>query len=54
MKPEQQPQAQAKRCEDTMQELDEALRVLHGQIFKIEKMIRTVLQQVKTIELSIP
>jgi len=38
MKPEQQPQAHAKRCEDTMQERDEALRVLHGQICKIEKM----------------
>jgi hypothetical protein len=54
MKPEQQPQAQAKRCEDTMQELDEALRVLNWQIFKIEKMIRTALQQVNTRALSIP
>jgi len=52
MNPEQQPQAHAKQCEDTIQELDEALRALNWQICRIEKMIRTALQQVDTVDLS--
>jgi uncharacterized protein YukE len=54
MNPEHQPQAQAKRCEDKIQELDEALHSLNWQISKIEKIVRTALEQVTTVDLSTP
>jgi hypothetical protein len=54
MNPEQERQAQAKRDEDSIRALDEDLRFLHWQISKLEKMIRTVLDQAKTIHLSTP
>jgi hypothetical protein len=49
MNPEQERQAQAQRVEDRMQELDKDLRFLSLQISKIEKMIRTALEQVKIV-----
>src|SRR5262245_32964092 len=54
MNPEQERQAQAKRDEDRMRALDEDLRFLHWQISKLEKMIRTVLDQAKMIHVSTP
>jgi asparagine synthetase B (glutamine-hydrolysing) len=54
MNPEQERQAQAQRVEDRMQELDKDLRFLSLQISKIEKMIRTALEQVKIVNLSAP
>jgi len=54
MNPEQERQAQAKRDEDSMRALDEDLLFLHWQISKLEKMIRTVLDQAKMIHLSTP
>ena len=54
MNPEQERQAQAQRVEDRMQELDKELRFLSLQISKIEKMIRTALEQVKIVNLSAP
>ena len=53
MNPEQQPQSQAKPCEDTMQELDEALRALNSHIAKLEKRIRIAMEQVNAVDLSI-
>jgi phage shock protein A len=53
MNPEQQPQSQAKPCEDTMQELDEALRALKCQITQLEKRIRIAMEQMSTVYLSI-
>jgi hypothetical protein len=52
MNTENQSQMQAKRCEDKIQELDEALRFLDGQISKIETMIHRALEQANTIDLS--
>jgi hypothetical protein len=54
MNPEQERQVQAKRDEDSIRELDEDLLFLHWQISKLEKMIRTVLDQAKIIHLSTP
>jgi hypothetical protein len=54
MNPEQERQAQAQRIEDRIQELDKDLRFLSLQISKIEKMIRTALEQVKIVNLSAP
>ena len=54
MNPEQERQAHAQRVEDRMQELDKDLRFLSLQISKIEKMIRTALEQVKIVNLSAP
>ena len=54
MNPEQERQAQAQRVEDRIQELDKDLRFLSLQISKIEKMIRTALEQVKIVNLSAP
>ena len=54
MHPEQERQAQAQRVEDRIQELDKDLRFLSLQISKIEKMIRTALEQVKIVNLSAP
>jgi hypothetical protein len=54
MNPEQERQAQAKRDEDSMRALDEDLLFLHWQIAKLEKRIRTVLDQVKMIHVSTP
>jgi chromosome segregation ATPase len=54
MNPEQQPQARAKPCEDTMQELDAALRALNSQIAKLEKRIRIAMEQVNTVDVSTP
>ena len=52
MNPEQQPQA--KRDEDRIQELDEALHLLSQQIATIEVRLQTALAQVKMIHLSTP
>ena len=52
MKSAQERHAQAQRVEDKIQELDKDLRFLHWEISKIEKMIRTALQQVKVVNLS--
>jgi len=54
MNSEQQPQAQAKRDEDRIRQLDEDLRYLNWQMFKIEKMVRTALEQMNTVDLSTP
>ena len=54
MNPAQQPQARAKPCEDTMQELDAALRALQCHIAKLEKRIRIAMEQVNTVNSSIP
>jgi len=54
MNPEQERQAQAQRVEDRIQELDKDLCFLSLQISKIEKMIRTALEQVKIVNLSAP
>jgi len=54
MNPEQERQAQAQRDDDRIRDLDEDLRLLHWQISKLEKMIRTVLDQAKMIHLSTP
>ncbi len=52
MHPEQQRQAQAKRDEDSIRELDEDPRSLHWWISKLETMIRRALEQVNTVDLS--
>jgi hypothetical protein len=52
MHTENQPQMQAKRCEDKIQELDEILHSLNGQLSKIETMIHSALEQMNTIEVS--
>ena len=54
MDPEQERQAQPQRVEDKIQELNKDLRFLSLQISKIEKMIRTALEQVKIVNLSAP
>jgi len=54
MNPEQERQAQAKRIEDRIQELDKDLRYLNWQIAKLEKMVRSALEQVNMVDLSIP
>jgi hypothetical protein len=54
MNPEQERQAQAKRDEDSIRAPDEDLLFLNWQISKLEKMIRTVLDQAKIIHLSTP
>jgi hypothetical protein len=52
MHPEQ--QAQAKRDEDRIRELDEALHFLNQQLSLIEARLQTALEQVKIINLSTP
>jgi len=54
MNPEQERQAQKQRVDDKIQELDKDLRFLGLQISKIEKIIRTALEQVKIVNLSAP
>jgi hypothetical protein len=54
MNPEQERQAQAKRDEDRMRARDEDRRFLNWQLSKLEKMIRTVLDQAKIIHVSTP
>jgi hypothetical protein len=54
MNPDQQRQAQTKRAEDTIRQLDEDLRYLHWQISKMEVQIRRALERVHTVELSTP
>jgi hypothetical protein len=54
MNPEQQPQAQATRDEDSIRRLDESLRFLHWQISKLERMVRRALEQANTVDLSPP
>jgi hypothetical protein len=54
MNPEQERQAQAKRAEDRIRELDEDLRYLNWQMFKLEKRVRTALEQVNMVDLSTP
>ena len=51
MNPEQERQAQAKRDEHTVEELDKDLRFLNWQISQLEIMIRRALEQVNTINL---
>ena len=54
MNPEQERQAQAKRDEDRIRELDEELRFLNWQLCQLETMIRTALERVKIVNLSTP
>jgi hypothetical protein len=54
MNPEQHPHAQAERDEDKIRQLDQDLRFLNWQISKLEKMVRTALEQMKTVDLSPP
>ena len=52
MNPEQERQAEAKRVEDSLQELDESLRFLNWQISKLERMVRRALEQVDMVDFS--
>jgi hypothetical protein len=52
MNPEQERQAQAKRVEDSIHELDKDLRYLNWQIAKLEKMVRRALEQVDMVDFS--
>jgi hypothetical protein len=52
MHPEQERQAQAKRAEDSIQQCDEDLRFLNGQLSKLEKMIRRALEQMNMVDFS--
>jgi hypothetical protein len=54
MNPEQEPEAQEKLITDSIQQIEENLRLLNWQIYKIEKMIRIALEQVKVVNLSAP
>jgi len=54
MNPEQEPQEQTKREEDSIRQIDEDLRFLNWQISKLEKMVRTALEQVNMVDLSTP
>ena len=54
MNPEQQPQAQPKRDEDSIEQLDKDLRSLNWQISKLETMVRAALEQVNRVDLSTP
>jgi len=54
MSTENQPQMQARRYEDTIQELDETLHSLYGQISKIETMIHRALELANMVDLSTP
>jgi hypothetical protein len=54
MNPEQQPQSRAKSCEDTIQELDEAIRLLNWQMSKIEVRVRRTLEWMNKVRLSTP
>jgi exonuclease VII small subunit len=52
MNTENQPQMQARHYEDKLQELDEILHSLNGQISKVETMIHRALEQMNTIDVS--
>ena len=52
MNTENQPQMQARRYEDKIQELDETLHSLNGQISKIETMIHRALERANAVDLS--
>ena len=52
MNPEQERQSQEKRLEDSMQQIEQDLRFLDWQVSKVQKMIRTALKQVKSVNLS--
>ena len=54
MNPEQERQAQAKRDEDSIRELDQNLRFLNWQLSQLETMIRKALEQVNMVDLSTP
>jgi hypothetical protein len=54
MSPEQHLQAHAKRYEDTIQELDETIRLLKWQMSKIEVRIRRALEWMNKVRLSTP
>jgi len=54
MNSEQERQAQAQRVEDRIRQIDEDLRFLNWQMFKLEKMVRTALEQVNMVDLSTP
>jgi hypothetical protein len=49
MNPKQEQQAQAKRDEDRIRQLDEDLRFLNWQISKIEVRLQTALEQAKIV-----
>ena len=51
---EEQPHTQSKRCEDKIQELDEAIQLLHSQMSKIEVRVRTALEWMNKVRLSTP
>ena len=54
MNTEEQPHTQSKRCEDKIQELDEAIQLLHSQMSKIEVRVRTALEWMNKVRLSTP
>ena len=54
MHPEQQLQARAKPCADSIQDLDEERHFLSQQIAKIAVRLQTALEQVKIRHLSTP
>ena len=54
MNPEQERQAQAKRAEDSIQQLDKDLRFLNWQISKLERMVRRALEQANMVDFSPP
>jgi hypothetical protein len=45
-------QPQLKRCEETIQELDEALHLLNWKMSKIEVRLHTALEQMNAVDLS--
>ena len=52
MNPDQQAQAQTKRDDDMIRQLDEDLRILNWRVSKSETLLRRVLEQVKTADWS--
>jgi hypothetical protein len=50
MHPDQQAQAQTKRDDDMIRQLDEDLRFLHWRLSKMETWLRRVLEHVKTAD----
>jgi hypothetical protein len=54
MNPEPERQVQEKPIEDSMQQIEQALRSLNWRVSKLGKMIRTALDQAKIVNLSAP
>jgi hypothetical protein len=54
MHSEQERQAQARRAEDKIRQIDEEIRFLNWQIANIEKMIHRALERVEMVDWSIP